>query len=135
MPWWQTALMVSGGVAWAIITLATLLAYLGHLTMKRFEVGVEDLDEELPYDPSNYTWVYTEQGTKPPIRVPNDLAPRAAELMNRDSAEKFEEEIGQVIFTVPVSVIRAAMQIAREEPDIEVALLEWMSNHIRFREH
>ena len=139
MPWWQTVLMWSGGVAWAIIVLATLLAFLGSWQMKRMtlddidpEFALEDLEHEA-FDHGDYTWVYTQDGSKPPIRVPNELAQRAADLMNRDSSQDFMDKTPPLVFTVPIPVIRAAMLIAQEEPDIEVALATWMANHIRFR--
>lgn len=128
MTWWQNILLVSGGVAWAFIALAALLIIVNVIRIKR-QLGGEL--QEKPFDITQYTWIHTEDGSKPPVRVPKDLTKRAIELMDRDSSEKFAEDIQPTTYTVPSGNIRAAMIIAQQEPDLEVAMATWLANYIR----
>lgn len=130
MLWWQTALMWTGGVFLALAALSTLLAL-----WARHRIG-KDFDglEAGPIDLTEYMWIYMDDGSKPPVRVPKDLADRAIELMDAKTPEEMFEENPPMVFTLPVGAVRAAMQIAQEEPDVEIALATWMANHIKMRD-
>lgn len=128
MEWWQLVLLYSGGVFWFLVGLSTLL-----IVLARRGIAQETQDALEEFDLEEYTWVYQPDGSKPPVRVPKDLTSRAIELMNAKSAKEFYEESPPVIFTVNTPTIRAAMEIAQEEPDIEIALATWMANFIKVR--
>ena len=128
--------MWSGGVVWVIATLATLAA-IWQSRQAGPVIDSLDLDEAdlaPEFDHSEYTYIWYEDQSKPPLRVPNDLAKKALEVMNNETTEQITEKVNPWKYTVNLGNIRLAQEIARMEPDPELAMMMWLANTINLRE-
>lgn len=130
MTLWQQLLMWSGAVLWAVLALGIALAVITRL------IKGPQAPQPKPFNPGDYTWVYDPSGQKPPVRVPNAFKDRAMRLLMAADAKELNDTInGQYtnIYTVPAANIRAAMMIAQQEPDIEMAMATWLANYIQIK--
>lgn len=78
----------------------------------------------------NHTWVYNQSGVVPPMRVPLDLEQEALVMFRDEDAESLNAKLNPWTYEVSLQNIRTAMIIAREEPDIEIAMMMWLGNTV-----
>lgn len=78
----------------------------------------------------DYMWVHNASGEVPPIRVPIDLEQKALVMMRDEDADELMEKVNPWTYSVELQDIRSAMLIAREEPDIEYAMMMWLGHAV-----
>jgi len=63
-----------------------------------------------------------------PMYIPLDVAEQAIDILNAETLEQAEEmEANQWRWMVDAWAIRNAMAIAQHEPDVEMALIQWIA--------
>lgn len=82
------------------------------------------------FSDDDYMWIHNASGDVPPIRVPVDLEQAALVMMRDEDADDLLEKVNPWVYSVNLQHIRQAMLIAREEPDIEYAMMMWLGQSV-----
>lgn len=132
MTWLDWVAYVSGTAFWLLLG---WLRYIWVRTSRDMEEAMSTLkvelgeDVDIPEDQIPWTWLVPQDGITAPLHVPADMVGEALNMMQNETLpEKQKMAAEQWRFQTDAQGIRRAMWIAQHQPDIEMALLEWVAH-------